>query len=271
MTKKFVTIIYKCIFFFLKTIDFVFKVRASYTFKDIIVENSYEHLIIDKKKIFFYVPNTFTKYRLNSFYKKEPDTLSWIKKFKKNSIFFDIGANIGNYSIYASIKKPTVKIYAFEPSFLNTKVLSRNISINNLYKRIKIIQLPLLNKKNKINTMTESTFEEGGSFNSFGVNKNSGNLSKIVNKYSILGTNLNDLIEKKIIPMPNYIKIDVDGIENLILSGADKILKSKKVKSILIELYPNLKKQYNSCLRILNKSGFKLISNFKRNYIFEKK
>lgn len=208
---------------------------------------------------------------MDTFFDKEADTLEWIKSFKKNCIFFDIGANVGTYSIYASIIIPTIKTYSFEPSFLNTKVLARNISINNLQKKIIIIQLPLSNKKNKIQLMSEATFEEGGSFNAFGVNYNSGNFIKKINRYSILGTSLDDLISNKILPIPNYIKIDVDGIEHLILSGAKKFLKSKKIKSILIELFPDFKKQFNTCIKILNNCGFKLSSKHGNNYIFERK
>jgi hypothetical protein len=34
---------------------------------------------------------------------------------------------------------------------------------------------------------------------------------------------------------PNYVKIDVDGIEEKILSGMPKVLNSKSLKSVLVE------------------------------------
>ena len=43
--------------------------------------------------------------------------------------------------------------------------------------------------------------------------------------------------------IPNYIKIDVDGIEHLILEGAEMFLKDKKVKSILVEINENYVEQ----------------------------
>lgn len=272
MTKKITQIIYYLVLFTLKFLDFIFKKKFSYVFKDLVNEDSYESIIINKKKIFFFIPNSFTKYRLVNFFNKEPDTLNWINNFKKKSIFFDIGANNGNYSIYAAVTHSSIEeIFAFEPSFLNTRVLSRNISINKLHKKIKIIQLPLSNKKNKILEMSERTFEEGGSFNSFGVEYNSkGLIRNSKNNYAILGTNLDYLINSKILPIPNYIKIDVDGIEHLILQGAKKTIKNKKVKSILIELYPNFKTQYNFCFKILKRNGFKLQSKYGYNHIFSR-
>ncbi len=270
MTKKITYLIYKIFFFFLKVLDLVFQKKFSYVFKDILVENSYEKILLNNKKVYFFIPNTVTKYRLDTFYSKEPDTLNWIQGFNKKSIFYDIGANVGNYSIYASVMKPSIKkVYAFEPSFLNTRVLARNISINRLDKKVTIIQLPLTNKKNKIQRMTETYFEEGGSFNSFGVDKINKKLFQKTNNYSILGTNLYEFIKNRILPIPNYIKIDVDGLENLILIGMGKYLKHKSIKSILIEA--EVKSKYKKSLKILNNNGFKLSSRSRMNYIFDRK
>jgi len=275
MTKKLANIIYQILFFHLRLLDKIFNVRLSYVFMDLISKNSYEFIYIKNKKVFFFIPNSFTKYRLETFFTKEVDTINWIKSFKrKKNVFWDIGANIGNYSIFSAILNNNTKVYAFEPSVLNLRVLSRNISINNLEKKITIIQLPLSNKSNQINLMQETTFEEGGSFNSFGVKYNS-NLktikkSDIKNKYNILGTSLDSLVRSKSIDLPDYIKIDVDGIEHLILSGSKKILVNKKIKSILIELYPDNKLLFNKSIKILRSCNFKFDSKFGFNYIFKK-
>ena len=58
--------------------------------------------------------------------------------------------------------------------------------------------------------------------------------------------------------IPDYIKIDVDGIEHLILEGASKTLKNKKIKSILIELNHDFEHQYLKSKEILESNGFKL-------------
>jgi len=49
-------------------------------------------------------PNTLCEWRAKTFSSKEPETLSWIDSFVKDSIFWDIGANIGLYSIYSNKK-----------------------------------------------------------------------------------------------------------------------------------------------------------------------
>ena len=59
---------------------------------------------------------------------KEPETLEWIDQFKGDKIvFWDIGANVGLYSIYAALKHKDIQIISFEPSVNNLRVLSRNI------------------------------------------------------------------------------------------------------------------------------------------------
>ena len=97
------------------------------------LRNNFVHIYILKKKIFFFTPNPTLYWRVKTFYTKEPDTLKWIDSFKNNSktVFWDIGANIGIFSIYAALKK-NIKIFSFEPSFNNLSILGENISINQI-------------------------------------------------------------------------------------------------------------------------------------------
>ena len=68
--------------------------------------NKIEKISINRNKnLFFFVPNDLTQFRANTFFTKEPDTLNWIDSFKKNSVFWDVGSNIGLYSCYAAKKK----------------------------------------------------------------------------------------------------------------------------------------------------------------------
>ena len=49
------------------------------------------------KSFKFYTPNEMALWRAESLYTKEPVTINWIKRFKKNKIFYEIGANVGMY------------------------------------------------------------------------------------------------------------------------------------------------------------------------------
>ena len=231
-------------------------------FKDFLNDDSYKSKIILDKKINFFIPNKLTEWRVDTFFSKEPETLEWIDTFDKNQkfIFWDIGANIGLYSIYNSLKNEHSSSIAFEPSTSNLRVLSRNISINNLENKIKIFPMPLNNSENSFLTMNENDFIEGGALNSFGDEVNyEGKRFKSKMKYSIIGTTINYLLKNSFLEIPDYIKIDVDGIEHLILEGANEFLNHKKIKSLSIEINENYEEHYKKVLSIMSSNQFKIL------------
>jgi FkbM family methyltransferase len=252
----------KCIFLIEKLIILTTNKSILAWHKEFIESLSYKKIEILNSKINFFVPNHLVEWRVNTFYKAEPETLEWIDSFesKDSLIFWDIGANIGLYSIYNSLKNKNSTTIAFEPSTSNLRVLSRNISINNLDNKIKIFTPPLSNVENKFLTMKESTFQEGGATHSFGESFDfEGKKFSSKMNYKIFGTNINFLIDNKILDIPNYIKIDVDGIEHLILEGGSKYLKDKKIKSLSVEINENFTEQKTKVLDIMKKNNFKIL------------
>ena len=213
-------------------------------------------------------------FRVKTLLTKEPLTINWINNFKKGSIFWDVGSNIGIYSIYAA-KKSKVKVYSFEPMPLNYKNLCINISLNKLAEFI-IPFCWVLNDKNSTSNLYIKWFEEGFSGTSF--NKNI-EISKknglIVKQFSI---SIDTLIYKLHLPCPNYLKIDVDGNDLLILKGAKKTIQNSKLKSIMVEI-PKIdmnkstkkKKLTNEIMNYLKRNNFYCVNNEKNNYFFEKK
>ena len=286
MVKRLSYIIYKIISF----IDFLFKkiTKRSFLiwFKEFIEEDSYQTINILDKKVTFFIPNQITQWRVETFFITEPETLEWIDSFNGNKkiIFWDVGANIGLYSIYAALKYPDIEIISFEPSTSNLRTLSRNISINKLEEKIKINQLPLTKDQNQYLMFEESEFIEGWAMNTFGTGIDvEGKSMQPKNRYKIFGTNINNLIENNSLSIPNYIKIDVDGIEHLILEGASNHLDNSEIRSMSIELNENFKDQVNGVLKIMDKSNFRfkhkkhasMFNNSDKfskifNYIFEK-
>ena len=287
MVKKLSYICFSLIVFLDRIFKIITKRSILIWFNDFIQERSYKSIKILEKEIKFFVPNQLLNWRVDTYFSKEPETLEWIDSFEKkeNLIFWDIGANIGLYSIYNSLKNPKSTTIAFEPSSSNLRVLTRNISINNLEKNIKVVPIPLTNKENIFQKMNEGHFIEGGALNSFGEKFDfEGKEFKPTMKYNLFGTTMNYFIENSILDIPDYIKIDVDGIEHLILAGGDKFLNNKKVRSISIEINENFKEQYDKILNLMNQYEFKLFhkkhnenmfseqSKFKNtfNYIFKK-
>ena len=287
MNNKIGYFIYRLIYFVDILYFFLTKKHFLFLFYDFIQKDSYIKKNILKKKINFFIPNELTMWRVETFFNKEPETIEWINSFKnsKATIFWDIGANIGLFSIYNSLKNKKSCTISFEPSTSNLKVLSRNISINNL-KNINIFPIALSDKKNGFFMMNENKFVDGGALNTFSERYNfEGKTFKPEMNYNFYGTNIEKLINDKFLEIPSYIKIDVDGIEHLILKGMGKYLKNKKIKSILVEINENFQFQFRTIISLMLKNNFILLhkknnenffkynSNHKNtfNYIFIRK
>ena len=211
--------------------------------------------ITSKKKLYFFIPNDLTEYRANTFFSKEPDTLRWINSFKSKSVFWDVGSNIGLYSCYAA-KKKNCKVFAFEPSYFNLPTLSKNINYNKLQDKVSIIPLPLSNMIS-CSTFNMSDTTVGGALSSFA--SSTGYDGKNIKKnfyYTTIGQTIDQLKSQYKLQNPDYLKIDVDGIDHLVLKGGSKTL--TKCKSILIEINLKFEKQYNLIKKILCKKNFKL-------------
>ena len=183
----------------------------------------------------FYSLSLMTKTRYNTMFTKEIDTIKWIDKFENNKVFWDIGANVGIYTIYYAKKNNNNKVYCFEPSVFNLEILARNIFMNEIRHNTYLIPL-CLNDKNNLDYFNMNNTTYGGALSGFAVeydeyfNKRNINFSYITNSIS------SDAFLKMYgLPVPDYIKIDVDGIEHLILEGSKNILSNKTLKSVLVE------------------------------------
>jgi FkbM family methyltransferase len=203
----------------------------------------------------FSTPNWITRWRAETFSEKEPETLEWINKIPKGSVLWDIGANVGIYSCYAA--KRGVGVFAFEPSVFNLEILSRNIFLNKLTEQVTIVPLPLTEKLT-FSTLNMVSTDWGGALSTFGKEYGQdGEPMNIAFKLPTIGLSMVDAINLLNIHHPDYIKMDVDGIEHLILQGGLRIL--DEVKGLLVEINDNFFEQSENSNLILKEAGFSLI------------
>ena len=191
-------------------------------------------------KMVFSTPSTWTLYRATSIYDKEPCTLEWIDSFAPNQILVDIGANVGMYSIWAAATK-NVKVFSFEPEAINYSLLNKNILLNGLQENIKAF-CSAIGQENSLSNFYMHDLRVGGSCHAAGEALDF-NLNPLESRFvqgCIIFT-LDYLVEKKYIEVPSHIKIDVDGFEFKVINGGINTLTNKDVKSLLIEINPNLK------------------------------
>lgn len=235
-------------------------------------QTRFQTIKFNDKKIKIYCPSSIAKWRANTYLSKEPETLKWISEFKnyKSSdiIFWDIGANIGLYTLYSCLMHQNqVEVVAFEPSVNNLKSLATNISINSFEDKVKIIPNPL-NYQNEFSKFYESSISDGSALNSFSNNLNyEGKSFNSILEYKTLGFSLDYLIENSFLKIPNFIKIDIDGNEHLLLEGFKNNLLNSKILQILIEVNENYKEQFESVKKLMKNNNFNLTDKFKASIL----
>jgi hypothetical protein len=97
------------------------------------IKGGYTKVKVREQTIRISVDNWRTLKRAKTYSVKEPDTLDWLDSFRPDSGYFDLGANIGQYSLYSAKKYgDKIHVYAFEPQSINYYLLNKNICLNKL-------------------------------------------------------------------------------------------------------------------------------------------
>lgn len=189
---------------------------------------------LDITSIKFHTPNWITRYRAKTILSKEPETVAWINSMEEGSVLWDIGANVGIFSIIAASRK--IHVVAVEPSFMNIELLNRNVISNKVTDFVTVLPIGLGSKTAIVNFfMTSSYYTWGGAHNSLGSNLGAGGKSiKDAIKTKAISFSVDQLVEVLNLPSPHHLKIDVDGLEIEVLKGATNTL--KKIKTVLVEV-----------------------------------
>lgn len=149
-------------------------------------------------------------------------------KNKNELIIFDIGSNVGMYSLlFANTFNKYNKIYSFEPIKKTFNFLEKNIKLNN-YSNIEIFNFGFTNIEGNYNIgFPNPNINER--YNN--INKNDTGLCSLFgteNKELIYCDTLDNFIKKNNINKIDFIKIDVEGSEFNILKGGYNTLKNLK-------------------------------------------
>jgi FkbM family methyltransferase len=172
-------------------------------------------------------------------FSKEPGTVSWINSdVEPGQVFYDIGANIGVYTILAARRlSPNGRVYAFEPHVANHASLLKNILLNDLQEVVTPCSFALHSEEGFSNFRYNST-NPGVSDNQFAAaairfdNAQAAQLTELK-----FGTTIDCLLERGAIQYPHHVKIDADGNEHMILQGMTKLLAHPKAPlTVQVEL-----------------------------------
>lgn len=211
-------------------------------------------LVHDGITMQYYTPTTLTKWRVDTFFEKEPITVEWIAGFSPEQVLVDVGANVGMYSIWAATTRG-VRVFAFEPEAQNYAVLNRNIALNELGAKITAYCLALSDTAG-YSGLHLSSLQIGGSCHSLGerVDFKHEPMKPAFSQGCVAGR-LDDLVAAGVVPVPDHLKIDVDGFEPKVVHGAARTLREPRLKSLLIEINPALA-DHHDMIAELSRLGF---------------
>ncbi len=254
-----------------KAISFTLRLLPPYLQKDVLQNFRLSVPLDYRLPLKIRVLNQPTYHRKNSC-KKEPETVEWIEKYlKEDGVFYDIGANVGAYSLVAAKAKPKAKIFSFEPSFSTFYSLCLNIYENNLSEQITPLNIALsssscLGTFNYVSIYENLSGVESGLAFHFAEKDvyDVSSKSRVDLKLKQPFMTLDKLQSSFDLPFPNLIKIDVDGIEFDILSNATNVLKNETCRHIILEIPTKDTDGSGKIINFLGEFGFKIVDKSDR-------
>ena len=139
------------------------------------------------------------------------------------SVVLDIGANIGNHTLYFANELHAGKIFAFEAVENTCNILRANVQLNNLQDRVEVICRGLSSGTGRASIR-----------NYYAGNTNIGGTDLIVGRGNIELSALDDFN----IPKVTFMKIDVEGMELEVLQGAVETIRRSR-PFIVVESFPD--------------------------------
>jgi FkbM family methyltransferase len=127
------------------------------------------------------------------------------REVKPGEIFYDVGANVGFYSLLASVLVGPGKVFAFEPLPANVAYLRQHLVLNSA-ENVEVLELAVCDQVGVLSFRTERTGAMGR--------------LETCGDIQVPTTTLDSLLHAGKIPPPTYIKIDIEGTEFRALMGA---------------------------------------------------
>ncbi len=202
--------------------------------------------------------NWITHYRWRSYNTKEPETLDWIDGFYPDGVLFDVGANIGLYTLYAARRHPAMRIAAFEPEYSNLHLLRDNVIENGLGEQVKTFALAL-GRTHGVSYLHIQDLHPGAALHTVSndVLEKTETDRPVIAREGIVQMPA-DLFCEETGLRPSYMKIDVDGGETRVLEGARRTLASDLFRSLLIEMSDHETDRLR-CAALLEQAGLRRV------------
>ncbi|KKQ01655.1 MAG: Methyltransferase FkbM family [Candidatus Roizmanbacteria bacterium GW2011_GWA2_36_23] len=165
------------------------------------------------------------------------------KSKKRNRLnIVDLGAGLGDFSIFIARKYPDARIIAIEPNNNQYELLKKNLELNKV-KNVLMYNLAVGTKSSYNLNVTNSN-----------VHASTVNISDVKYKYKVKGQRLDRFMAERI----DFLKIDCEGAEIDILNSISP-RNFKKISLIVAEYHNHIiENEDKKIIRILKENGFKV-------------
>jgi len=208
------------------------------------------------RQFFFPADNRHIRKRASKIGSKEPGTVSWLHEtLRADDVFYDIGANVGIYSVFAAARISRGRVYSFEPHAANFAVLLRSIYLNNMADRITPLSVALDARSGCIDFAYQELLagSTGSQLATSPLAVEEGHVAVVELKATQA---IDAMVAAGQIEPATVIKIDVDGAELNILRGMQQLLARRSVRSLQVEIDP----PQNDAIRAwLDEQGYRAV------------
>jgi FkbM family methyltransferase len=167
-------------------------------------------------------------YYLGNYESESTDYL--MQALRPDDVCFDVGANLGYYTVLMAKAVPKGRVYAFEPDPFCHALLELNVHINRL-ENVVVNRLALSDRSG-----TSSFFRcTDSAFNSFKDTARKA-VSSVID---VSVSTLDEFVAANDVPRVDFMKVDVEGAEGLVLAGAKRLLQNSAMRPrlLLLELF----------------------------------
>jgi FkbM family methyltransferase len=169
----------------------------------------------------------------------EPDVSQLFERvIRPGDTVFDVGANIGLFSVYAASKVgPSGRVVSFEPDVDNIAKLRANLALNQ-YRHVEVVEKPVSNHTDEIEFFINSDSNGGHAIwdpAMFPGNIRCQTNAPIVRR--LRATTLDREMARLGGPVPKLIKVDTEGADQFVLEGGCQLFAERKVPFVVSELH----------------------------------
>ena len=219
------------------------------------------------------ISNGYELWRAANFHTQEPETVAWLDDtFGEGDCLYDVGANIGLYTLYALARTSRAQAVCFEPDAVNYYRLSRNVVANGFGTRAFVFPVALSDTIG-LATFNSSLFVAGKAENWLSPGADLLGASSQRAPWQGPPTlrtgcptfHLDGFLEQApFLPAPTHLKIDVDSVEVAIVRGAQQTLRRPSLRHLLVELY---ERELDEVRNLLAAAGFQYVRSARQRNV----